>query len=169
LKHSSPKRLLEELADIPASLFARPFDEQYAALCYRRSETGGIEVLVVTSRDTGRWIIPKGWPMKGKKPHRAAQIEAWEEAGVTGDVRKKVAGRYTYLKDMGHGRTIPCSVAVYLVKAKAVAEEFREKGQRKSEWVDCCEASRRVREPELKTILVGLVARLSKSTKTLAN
>ena len=55
---------------------------------------------MIISRDSGRWGIPKGWPMKGRKPHEAAAIEAWEEAGVRGGVRKKPVGRFTYLKEL---------------------------------------------------------------------
>lgn len=62
---------------------------QVASLPLRRSEDGKIEVLLVTSRETRRWIIPKGWPMKGKKQHEAAAIEAEEEAGVIGNTSKK--------------------------------------------------------------------------------
>jgi 8-oxo-dGTP pyrophosphatase MutT (NUDIX family) len=164
MKHVATKGLLGELADISGSLFTRPFGEQYAALCYRRSaETKEIEVLLVTSRDTGRWIIPKGWPMKGKKPHRAAAIEAWEEAGVNGKVRKKAFGYFTYLKGTKNS-PVPVAAAVFLLRVKKLDDAFQEKGQRKREWVSCDEAARRVREPELKTMLVGL-PRTLKATK----
>lgn len=164
MKHVAPKRLLEELAENPASLFERPFGEQYAALCYRRALNGDIEVLLVTSRDTGRWIIPKGWPMKGKKPHRAAEIEAWEEAGVTGKVRKKAVGYFTCLKGM-KDRSVPVATAVFLLRVDKLDDAFRERGQRQREWMSCAEAARRVREPELKTMLLGLAGKLD--TKTL--
>jgi 8-oxo-dGTP pyrophosphatase MutT (NUDIX family) len=166
MKHVATKGLLGELADISGSLFTRPFGEQYAALCYRRSaKTNEIEVLLVTSRDTGRWIIPKGWPMKGKKPHRAAAIEAWEEAGVNGKVRKKAFGYYTYLKGT-KSQPIPVAAAVYLLRVETLDDGFREVGQRKREWVSCDEAARRVREPELKTLLLGLPAKLGKPSKS---
>lgn len=164
MKHVSPKSLLGELAENPGSLFERPFGEQYAALCYRRAADGEIEVLLVTSRDTGRWIIPKGWPMKGKKPHRAAAIEAWEEAGVTGKVRKKAFGYFTYLKGMKDG-SVPVSAAVYLLRVDKLDDAFQEKGQRQREWMNYSEAARRVREPELKSMLLGLPQRLATKNK----
>ena len=63
---------------------------QFGALCFRRSKTqkAGVELLLVSSRDTGRWIIPKGWPMDRETPAAAAAMEAWEEAGVRGRVYK---------------------------------------------------------------------------------
>lgn len=164
MKHVSPKSLLGELAENPGSLFERPFGEQYAALCYRRAADGEIEVLLVTSRDTGRWIIPKGWPMNGKKPHRAAAIEAWEEAGATGKVRKKAFGYFTYLKGMKDG-SVPVSAAVFLLRVDKLDDAFQEKGQRQREWVSYAEAARRVREPELKSMLLGLPRRLAAKNK----
>jgi 8-oxo-dGTP pyrophosphatase MutT (NUDIX family) len=155
LKHVAPKSLLGELAENPGSLFERPFGEQYGALCYRRDSDGEIEVLLVTSRDTGRWVIPKGWPMKGKKPHRAASIEAWEEAGVTGKVQKKAFGYFTYLKGMKDG-SIPVSASVFLLRVEKIDDAFQEKGQRRREWMSCAEAARRVREPELKSMILTL-------------
>ena len=70
---------------------------QVAALPFRIKD-GKIEVLLVTSRETKRWLIPKGWPMKGKKPHKAAAQEAEEEAGVKGEIKNKPLGSYDYWK-----------------------------------------------------------------------
>ena len=73
---------------------------QVAALPFRIKD-GKIEVLLVTSRETKRWLIPKGWPMKGKKPHKAAAQEAEEEAGVKGEIKNKPLGSYDYWKPDG--------------------------------------------------------------------
>src|SRR5271156_4832943 len=59
---------------------------QYAALPYRVSARARTEIMLITSRETRRWIIPKGWPQKGRAPHRSAAREAFEEAGVVGKV-----------------------------------------------------------------------------------
>jgi 8-oxo-dGTP pyrophosphatase MutT (NUDIX family) len=64
------------------------------------------EVLLVTSRDTRRWIIPKGWPQKGKAPHRAAAREAFEEAGVVGAVGRRPVGSFAYEKRFKNGRVV---------------------------------------------------------------
>lgn len=157
-KRSAPKNstLLQQLASRPEKLFTGEFRVQYAALCFRRvSGNDGIEILLVTSRGTGRWIIPKGWPMKKKKPHEAAEIEAWEEAGVRGRARKTPAGRYTYLKWLENGDVAPCMVEVFEVEVtEEAAGNFKERGQRQLAWVSPEEAARRVREVELKSLLV---------------
>ena len=71
---------------------------QYGALTYRKAKISGIEILLMTSRETKRWIIPKGWPIKGLKPCESAAQEAYEEAGVRGDVGRRPIGKYTYDK-----------------------------------------------------------------------
>jgi 8-oxo-dGTP pyrophosphatase MutT (NUDIX family) len=155
---SQPSRrqnLLQQLAANPERLFTGSFRQQYAAVCFRfHPQDQHVEILVMTSRDSGRWVIPKGWPMKRKKPYEAAEIEAWEEAGVKGQVRKEPIGRYTYLKMMDDGDVAPTIVDVFQIKATKQTEEFKEKGQRILAWVSPDEAARRVREIELKSLLV---------------
>lgn len=156
-KAASPKSkpLLQQLARTPEKLFAGAFRNQYGALCFRYKDGGDeIDILVVTSRDSGRWIVPKGWPMKGSEPHEAAAIEAWEEAGVRGEVRKAPIGRYTYLKELDDGKVVPCVVDLFQLEVKESQTEFKEKGQRRLAWVSPEEAARRVREVELKSLLV---------------
>jgi len=157
-KPTSPKskHLLQQLARTPEKLFSSAFRNQYGALCFRyRGGDGEIEILVITSRDSGRWIVPKGWPMKGKQPHEAAAIEAWEEAGVRGKVRKVPVGRYTYLKELEDGKFVPCVVDLFQIEMKEVRADFKERGQRLLDWVSPDEAARRVREIELKSLLVN--------------
>ncbi len=81
--------------------------KQVAALPFRVGADGRIEVLLITSRDTGRWIIPKGWPMAGRKAHQAAEREAYEEAGLEGQIAANPVGRYHYQKRFDHGRAFP--------------------------------------------------------------
>lgn len=154
-RHQKPRTLLQQLAQMPEKLFSGEFRQQYAALCFRRSADGdAIEILVITSRDSGRWVIPKGWPMKKKEPHEAAEIEAWQEAGVRGRARKKPVGRYTYLKWRDNGDVSPCVVDVFELEVKTMTDDFTERGQRRIAWVSQEEAARRVREVELKSLLI---------------
>ncbi|MFJ6321995.1 MULTISPECIES: NUDIX hydrolase [unclassified Rhizobium] len=155
---STPKsnHLLQQLARTPEKLISSAFRNQYGALCFRyKNDSDGVEILVITSRDSGRWVVPKGWPMKGKEPHEAAATEAWEEAGVRGKVKKTPIGRYTYLKDLDDGNVVPCVVEIFQVEVKEVRMEFKERGQRILDWVSPDEAARRVREIELKSLLVN--------------
>jgi 8-oxo-dGTP pyrophosphatase MutT (NUDIX family) len=144
-------RILSELE----LMFRRPPKQQFGAICYRPvagSHSGAIEVLLITSRDTGRWVIPKGWPMGSKKSHAVAEREAYEEAGVKGKADKESFGSFTYDKAMPGGLKVPCEVKVYLLQVNELLETFPEKGTRQLEWVSCEEAALRVREPQLKRL-----------------
>ncbi|TGE01362.1 NUDIX hydrolase [Methylobacterium nonmethylotrophicum] len=129
---------------------------QVAALPVRRDADGGVEVLLVTSRESRRWIAPKGWPMKGRKPHRAAAIEAREEAGVIGRIGKEPAGHYTYAKRLPDGGMVPCRVAVYVLAVTGSLDDWREKGQRELQWVSGEAAAALVQEPELAALIHDL-------------
>jgi 8-oxo-dGTP pyrophosphatase MutT (NUDIX family) len=156
IEGTGTQHLLQQLAAMPEKFAAGRFRTQYAALCFRRLfGESSVEVLLITSRGTGRWVIPKGWPMKKKKPHEAAEIEAWEEAGVRGVARKKSVGRYTYLKWLENGDVAPCVVEVFQIEVQDLVKDFKERGQRRIAWVSLEEAARRVREVELKSLLVN--------------
>src|SRR5258708_30105039 len=91
---------------------------QYAALPYRRKGKSRTEVLLVTARDTRRWIIPKGWPVKGKPPHKSAAREAREEAGVVGRISRRSVGAFSYEKRLKGGKVVVCEVQVFVLKVK---------------------------------------------------
>jgi 8-oxo-dGTP pyrophosphatase MutT (NUDIX family) len=128
---------------------------QIAALPIRRSLAGEWEVLLVTTRTTRRWIVPKGWPIKGKKDHQAAAVEAREEAGVIGKIRKKPVGRYIYWKRMSDHFAL-CKVTLYLLEVEDRLDHWAEHGQRQSHWFSLEDAAEMVDEPGLKAVLRGL-------------
>jgi 8-oxo-dGTP pyrophosphatase MutT (NUDIX family) len=122
---------------------------QVAALCWRRG-AAGIEVLLVTSRETGRWVIPKGGLVEGLDEPTSAALEAEEEAGVRGSIAPRPVGEFSYLK---RHRVRPCVVGVYPLVVETVLEDWLERDQRRREWVSPSVAAERVSEPELKAIL----------------
>lgn len=137
-------------------LFQRPKRLQVAALCYRGSGTE-MEILLVTSRDTGRWIIPKGWPINGLKSYEAALQEAWEEAGVRKSTSTpKPIGIYSYDKLMSAGFPVPVETLVFPVDVKEISSDFPESHQRERRWVSPDAAADLVRETELKEILLRM-------------
>jgi 8-oxo-dGTP pyrophosphatase MutT (NUDIX family) len=131
---------------------------QYAALPYRRRSKSRTEVMLVTSR-TGRWIIPKGWPMKRKSPHKAAAREALEEAGVVGDIRKKPIGSFEHEKRLLKGRTVVCEVKVFALEVTRQRKSWPEKGKREIRWLSPAKAARRVEERVLGKIIRRLAKR----------
>ena len=105
---------------------------QYGALPYRVSSGERAEFMLVTSRETRRWIIPKGWPKRGKSPHRSAAREAFEEAGIVGAVGRQTVGSFSYEKRLKNGRSVECEVRVFPLQvkrqSKAWPEKFEEAG-----------------------------------------
>ncbi|OYX44554.1 MAG: hypothetical protein B7Z02_05245 [Rhodobacterales bacterium 32-67-9] len=128
---------------------------QNAALCFRVTKKRGAEVLLVTSRDTGRWVIPKGWPMKDKSGGECALQEAFEEAGVDGRIVAGAVGIYSYDKVMDDKSLQPCVVSVFPVEVARLKSNFPEHGQRDRRWFSPKKAARKVAEPELRNILAG--------------
>lgn len=125
---------------------------QFAALCYRLN-SGKPEILLITSRRTGRWIVPKGWPMDGMTPAASAAQEAWEEAGVIGRPIEQCLGLYSYQKVIDEKTGLPCLALVYPVKVKSLASAYPEKDERRRKWYSPNKAAARVMEPELARII----------------
>ena len=125
---------------------------QFAALCYRYQKDK-LRVLLITSRKTGRWIIPKGWPIDGKTPAETAMQEAWEEAGVVGNYDDVCLGLFSYRKYFEEADDLPCVAMVFPVKVKHLEDKYPEAGQRKRKWVSRNRAAKMVSEPELARIL----------------
>lgn len=129
--------------------------KQVGALPVRKADNGQVEILLVTSRDTGRWVIPKGWPSKRMTDASAASREAKQEAGVTGKIAAAPIGTYRYRKvEKDSSRLI--EVAVYRLAVKKERKRWPEMVQRDRAWFDLETAARRVREPRLKTLIAAL-------------
>lgn len=124
---------------------------QFGALCWRRRDSEN-QVLLVTSRRTKRWVLPKGWPMDGQTPSGCAALEAFEEGGVEGVIGQNCLGIYTYTKEM-EGDDLPCVVAVFPLKVVTRHKVWPEADQRRRQWFSLGKAAARVQEPELKQIL----------------
>ena len=126
--------------------------KQVAALPMREQD-GRLEVCLVTTRSTGRWTVPKGWPMKGRKPHAVAAREALEEAGVSGRIAKRSLGTYRYVKRLADGAPLPCTVKVFPMMVRRQREHWREQDQRTLQWFPAEEAAAAVEEPELQALI----------------
>jgi 8-oxo-dGTP pyrophosphatase MutT (NUDIX family) len=126
---------------------------QFAALPYRAKGKSELEVMLITSRDTGRWIIPKGWPKSGIPPHDAAAEEAFEEAGIAGEISEQPIGSYSYKKLMKNGNATRCSVQVFALRVTRQHKRWPEKRERKIKWYGPDDAIRFVHEPYLRRII----------------
>ena len=126
---------------------------QYAALPYRVTKDGGLEFLLITSRTTRRWIIPKGWPMGDRPPHKVAAREALEEAGVEGKAGKRPIGAYLYEKLLSNGVLVPCHVEVFALKVEKQKSAWPERKMRDRRWLSREEAAREVSDGELAPLI----------------
>ena len=109
--------------------------------------------MLVTSRETGRWIIPKGWPKKRKAPYASAAREALEEAGVVGEVGKDPIGSYSYKKRLRSGAIVACEVQVFPLEVKRQQKRWPEKREREFHWFSPADAAKAVQEPVLRNII----------------
>lgn len=124
---------------------------QVAALCWRQSST--LEILLVTTLRSRRWILPKGWPETGITLAQSAANEALEEAGVFGEIAAEPVGRYHYLKEK-RGSALPCAVEIFPLFVTGQHHSWPEKGVRELAWLPAERAAARVVEPGLRRILL---------------
>jgi len=125
---------------------------QYGALPYRF--TGDtLEILLITTRRTKRWIVPKGWPIAGLTPARSAAREALEEAGISGEVDARPLGRFQYVKEFRQRLAVLCRVEVFALKVTRQRRDWEEKAARDVKWVVVEEAVRLIEEPGLRRLI----------------
>ena len=127
---------------------------QFGALPYREDSEKGLQFLLVTSRDTGRWVIPKGNPMPRLQGHETAASEAYEEAGVEGAISELPVGRFTYEKGRRSGDSVEAEVLVYALRVTRHHYDWPERRQRTVRWFSRSRAALAVDEPELKALIL---------------
>jgi 8-oxo-dGTP pyrophosphatase MutT (NUDIX family) len=130
---------------------------QFAALPLTERE-GETMVMLVTSRETHRWVLPKGWAEKGLTGPELAAKEAFEEAGLVGEVAQEPIGSYSYLKRLPNHRVVPCEVDVFAMRVDRLLHDWPERGQRTREWFTLAQAAMTVEEGDLVTMLLRLAA-----------
>jgi 8-oxo-dGTP pyrophosphatase MutT (NUDIX family) len=134
-------------------------NRQYAALPYRIGPDG-LEILLITSRGSGRWIIPKGWPIAGLTASQSAAREAFEEAGVNGNVSADSIGTYGYDKRLADDANQYCDVEVFALEVVEQRDTWPEQHERRREWLGVDEAIERVSEADVRPLIQKLRERL---------
>jgi uncharacterized protein len=127
--------------------------QQVGALPYRIRSDGNVEVLLITSRGTGRWIIPKGHPIRGLKAHQAAAREAFEEAGINGKTSKKPIGTFHYSKQRADRTGADTEVTVFALLVTEQLQDWPERCQRQRRWLNPIAASHLAEDTGLKRLL----------------
>ncbi len=129
---------------------------QYAALPYRMDKAGHLEILLITSKERRRWVIPKGNPIPAFHNYETAAREAFEEAGIEGGIAPEPIGNFRYMKRRRSGPDVPALVTVYPMLVSRHARRWPERGERELRWFAPAEAAEAVEEPELKVIILSL-------------
>lgn len=131
---------------------------QFGTTPYRLDAKGRLSVLLITSRETHRWVIPRGNPISGLSPRASAAQETFEEAGVKGQVEKKPIGTYDYDKRKD-GTSVPTRVEVFPLAVKVESSKWPEQSERKRHWFDPEEAAKAVEEPGLASLILAFAAK----------
>jgi len=137
---------------------------QYGVIPYRRAKNR-IEIMLITSRKTQRWIVPKGWPIAQRPPREVARVEALEEAGLEGMIGKRPFGSFHYQKRLKDGSFVVCRVDVFGFEVGRQLKTWPERSERKRRWFDSERAIKLVREEELKELIGALVHSVQNSNR----
>lgn len=132
---------------------------QYGVVPVRPAPGGGVEVLLITSRETRRWVVPRGNPIPGRSPAESAAQEAFEEAGITGSVDPEPVGLYSYGKRRRSGAVVPAKVQLFRMLVGEVRDEWPEKAERERRWFAPDGAAAAVAEPELAALILAAASR----------
>jgi 8-oxo-dGTP pyrophosphatase MutT (NUDIX family) len=126
---------------------------QHGVIPYRTGDGGGVEILLITSRETRRWVVPRGNPIAGLADHESAAQEAYEEAGIRGDVETRPAGTYRYDKRRASGAIEEALVQLFPLRVTEEYDDWPERGQRERRWFARAEAAAAVDEEELAALI----------------
>ncbi len=133
-----------------------PTIRQIAALPYRidgDALDAPARILLVTSRGTGRWVLPKGNVIRDLSPHASAAAEAEEEAGILGLACPTSIGSYSYRKTRKSGASLKAEVDVFPILVTEELDEWEEQEFRERRWFSLAEAAEAVNEPDLKVLI----------------
>jgi len=134
---------------------------QYGVIPVRWTPDGGVEILLITSRETRRWVVPRGNPMPGRSPAEAGAQEAHEEAGIAGRTHSEPLGRYRYEKRRRDGSSEETEVLLFRMDVEKVADRWPEMSQRERRWFGAEEAALAVQESELADLIRRVGGELS--------
>lgn len=138
---------------------------QVAVLPVRTGPDGTLQVMLITSRETRRWVAPKGWPMKGLKNYEAAAREAYEEAGLIGRVGRRALGSYFYNKRLKSRDTVLCQVQVFRLEVRKQLKTWPEQEERECRWFSVQDAAEAVTEAGLAALIRAVGAEGAKARK----
>lgn len=142
-------------SEIIAMLLPKKTVKQVAVLPIILAD-GGVEVMLLTSRRRGRWVLPKGWSRSGEAMSVTASAEAFEESGIAGLIASHPVGHYTYEKRMRGGYSVISDVSVYPMLVDHHLIDWPERGERDLRWFPIGKAAEKIDDEEAAAMLRGL-------------
>ena len=149
----STMAMTESAAQLPHRSRRTPVRSSNMARSLATLEAWRSQTVLITSRERKRWIVPKGWPIKGKTPARTAAREAFEEAGVIGNAQAEAIGAYDYVKILRDGTEADCRVVLFGLEVRGTLLNWPERAQRTRQWLTVPEAATTVSDTGLAEIL----------------
>jgi 8-oxo-dGTP pyrophosphatase MutT (NUDIX family) len=125
---------------------------QYGVIPWRRGQDGATEILLITSRESRRWVVPRGNPIAGLRSYESAAQEAFEEAGIRGPVEAEAVGTYRYDKRRG-ATMVPAEVELFRMVVAEEAADWPERHQRERRWFPVEAAAAAVDEADLAALI----------------
>ena len=148
--------IIEQVETHPRPAVLEASARQYGVLPWRLSGNGELQILLITALTRRRWVVPKGWPASGQAPFMAAAIEAFEEAGVIGDIGPNIVAEYSCMSEREDGTALPFRVALFGFRVRGTLTHWQDAGKRKRRWFNVSEAAKLIDEPELAEFLARL-------------
>lgn len=131
--------------------------QQYGVLPWRMGRQGDMRVLLITDRNQKNWGVPKGWPVEGRVPFMSAALDAFEEAGIIGDIDPQPLTHYGYASQASDGTSLAHHVTLFAMRVRGTLLHWKEHGQRQRRWFSASEAADRLENTELAGFVRQLV------------
>lgn len=138
---------------------------QYGVLPWRIGRHGDLRILLITDRDGHGWGVPKGWPVEGRVPFMSAALDAFEEAGIIGDIDPRPLTGYGYARLADDGSRLACRVTLFAMRVRGTLLHWKERDERQRRWFGVSEAADRLANIEL----AGFVRQLTSHPQTLTD
>lgn len=122
---------------------------QYGVLPWRVGRRGDLRILLITDRDRAEWGVPKGWPVEGRVPFMSAALDAFEEAGIIGDIDSRPLTDYTHVRQHDDGTQLACRVTLFAMRVRGTLLQWKEGSERQRRWFAADEAADRIENVEL--------------------
>ncbi len=127
--------------------------QRYGVILWRKDRRGRMRVLLVKGRGRGGWGVPTGRPTDDREAYLSAALEAFQEAGVIGEIQPDPLASYRYAKEAGNGALQRRQMTVFGLRVRGTLTNWPERAHRTRQWFNLDEAADLVGDRELARVL----------------